>query len=314
MTASTLSRATYLSSADVKPLAQRSNLWGALLVGHCYGVVVGAIAIYAAWPNPLTFILAVMLIGSRQLGFAILMHESAHRALFDNRKVNDWVGTWLCGRPILTDMEAYRQYHLPHHKYTQTERDPDLVLSKPFPTTRGSLKRKFWRDLSGQTGAKLRISQLKQALRKFGDKAASERSSQAFNGPQVGAALAVNAVLALVMGLVGEWWWWLAFWLLPLLTWFQFVVRLRNIAEHGVVERSNNPLRNVRTTMANPLIAHFVAPYWVNYHLEHHLAMHVPCRNLPKLHELLLRRGHGDDMMIGSSYWQVLKTASSRPA
>ncbi len=33
----------------------------------------GAIALVAWWPNPLTFLLAVLLIGSRQLGLAILM-------------------------------------------------------------------------------------------------------------------------------------------------------------------------------------------------------------------------------------------------
>jgi len=41
------------------------------------------------------------------------------------------------------------RYHLAHHAHTQQENDPDLVLSAPFPTTRASYRRKFWRDITG---------------------------------------------------------------------------------------------------------------------------------------------------------------------
>ena len=44
----------------------------------------------------------------------------------------------------------YRPYHLTHHKYTEQPEDPDLVLSRPFPVTKGSLVRKFVRDLTGR--------------------------------------------------------------------------------------------------------------------------------------------------------------------
>lgn len=53
-------------------------------------------------------------------------------------------------------------------------------------------------------------------------------------------------------------------------------------------------------------MALFVAPYWVNYHLEHHLEMHVPCWNLPRLHRLLVQEGHEAEMVIEPSYWHVL--------
>src|SRR5699024_8134594 len=106
-----------------------------------------------------TFLIAILLIGSRQLGLAILMHDAAHNALFASRRVNDWVGQWLCARPVGADLPSYRHYHLTHHRYVQTEKDPDLRLSRPFPTTRASLIRKFTRDLTGQTGAKERWQQ-----------------------------------------------------------------------------------------------------------------------------------------------------------
>ena len=142
---------------------------------------------------------------------------------------------------------------------------------------------------------------------------ASQTFAQSFQGRVLGKALIANLILFAVFWALGAWWWWFAFWALPLLTWYQLVLRVRNIAEHGAVEFSDNPLRNVRTTYAGPVMRLFLAPYYVNYHLEHHLVMHMPCFNLPKLHALMIEKGHGDQMEVGRSYWDVLKLATSRP-
>ena len=83
----------------------------------------------------------------------------------------------------------------------------------------------------------------------------------------------------------------LLLWALPLLTWYQFVIRVRNIAEHAVLRDASDPLSNARTTHADPVTAFFFAPYWVNYHLEHHLVMHIPCYRLVEMHRLLLEKG-----------------------
>ncbi|MEM8752088.1 MAG: fatty acid desaturase family protein [Pseudomonadota bacterium] len=307
----------YLTPEEIRPLAERSDLWGALLLLHCWGVVAAALAVFAVWPNALTFLLAVAVIGSRQLGLAILMHEAAHSALFKTRALNEWAGEWLCGRPILADMKDYRTYHLKHHRFTQTEEDPDLNLSRPFPTTKASLRRKLIRDITGQTGLKLRAQQIMFSLKMAGEvegEPSSQDLSQAFAGSALARATLANLILFAVLWAVGDWWWWFAFWALPLLTWFQLVLRVRNIAEHGAVEFSDDPFRNVRTTKAGWLMRLMLAPYWVNYHLEHHMVMHVPCRSLPKMHELLVKKGYGPRMEIGRSYWDVLKIASSRPA
>lgn len=299
---------TYLSADEIRPLARRSDLIGALLVLHCWGVIAGAVALFAIWPNALSFIIAVVVIGSRQLGLAILMHDAAHNALFASRALNEWVGQWLCARPIGADLPSYRRYHLTHRRYTQTEGDPDLRLSRPFPTTRASLIRKFVRDLTGLTGLKERYAQVRMSFQLAWDADAIEAVglTQTFKSATMRPVWIANAVIFALMWAAGAWWWWLAFWLLPLLTWFQVVVRLRNIAEHAATEFSDDPLRNVRTTLAGPLMRLLVAPYRVNYHLEHHLVMHVPCWRLPKLHRLMIEKGHGPEMEIAPSYWHVL--------
>jgi fatty acid desaturase len=282
----------YLSPEQTASLREKSSLVGALLVLHAWALIAGSMALFVAWPNPFTFLLAVMVIGGRQLGLAILMHDAAHGLLFANRRVNDWVGTWLCASPVFTSLVLYRPYHLKHHRFTQQEEDPDLGLSAAFPITAKSLWRKVVRDLTGQT-------------------AFTRRREQFRRGIAVREGLIVNAVLWAALAAAGYWWLYPVLWLLPLATWYQLVSRIRNIAEHAVVPDNDDPLRNTRTTHANPVIRLLVAPYWVNYHLEHHLFMFVPCWRLPRAHRALLAAGRRGEMELQPGYAAVLREATS---
>ncbi|MEM0988360.1 MAG: fatty acid desaturase family protein [Pseudomonadota bacterium] len=308
MTTAKTSSKHIVTPAEVRPLAQRSDWMGAALVAHAWGVIFGAVALFAWWPSVVTGLLAVMVIGSRQLGLAVLMHEAAHKALFRTGWINEVVGQWLCARPVLAEMTSYRAYHMVHHIHTQTDKDPDLALSAKFPTTRDSLKRKFTRDLTGQTGWKLRLAQFRRALQLGFDEDAisGAKMAQTFQSEDLKPGVLCNILVFAIMWAIGDWWYWFAFWALPLLTWYQFVIRIRNIAEHAVLKAPQEPLGNARTTYADPVTAFFLAPYWVNYHLEHHLVMHVPCWRLPKLHRLLQEKGYDERMETAPSYWRVL--------
>ncbi len=87
------------------------------------------------------------------------------------------------------------------------------------------------------------------------------------------------------------------------------MTRLRNIGEHAAVPDNNHRLRNTRTTYANLLERVFIAPYFVNYHLEHHLLVNAPCYRLPALHKRLLAQGLGPRMEIQPGYPAVLREA-----
>ena len=290
---------------------QRSPWRGLAMVAHAWMTIVAANALVALWPNPLTFVLAVLVIGSRQLGLAILMHDGAHGALHPHDATNLRVSQWFCAYPVFAETRAYRRYHLKHHAHTQTDQDPDLILSRPFPITSASYKRKFWRDITGQTGYEQRKAQLLNALgpanlpwpQRLG-------SLWSILGPQITA----NAILFLAMALAGVWWAYPLLWLLPLLTWMMVVTRIRNIAEHAVVSDNLDPLRNTRTTLANPLERLFLAPYYVNYPLEHHLFFYVPAYNLPKIHAWLMAGPHRSRLEVEHGYRRVLMKATARPA
>lgn len=303
--------ADLFSPEDWAPFQTRRAWVGPLLVAHCWGVIVLAVAAGAVWP--ILIPLCVAVIGTRQLGLAILMHEAAHGGLSPDRRLNDFLGHWFCAVPVGASLGLYRPYHLSHHKYAQQAEDPDLILSAPFPVTRASLRRKIIRDLTGQTFFKQRVLFLFKAF-------ATERDEDMAEGAVVtgrsGAPfLLLNAALLLGLTLAGVWWTFFVLWLLPMATWFPMVTRLRNIAEHACVEGSAiDAFRAARTTRASWWERAFIAPYWVNFHAEHHLFMHVPCWKLPALHRAVHARPQGEGMEVAPGYLAVLKTASARGA
>jgi fatty acid desaturase len=294
---------TVFTPVEWAPLTVRSNWRGLMLVAGAWGLIFAAGALFVLWPNPFSYVVAVMLIGARQLGLAILMHDAAHGALHPNQGVNDWVGHWLCAAPVGARLADYRPYHLKHHRYTEQKEDPDLALSAPFPVTRASLMRKMFRDLSGQTFIKQRFGPL---LAKRSDVAGGNVVNRALTS-----FLLVNALMFAGLALAGYWWAYLALWIVPLATWFPLVTRLRNIAEHACVDTREDPFSHARTTKANILERLLIAPYWVHYHGEHHVFMHVPCYHLPRLHRMLMEKGYGARMQIAPGYWSVLTRASA---
>lgn len=287
----------------------RSPWVGPLLVLHCWAVIGAAAIVGVLWPVLIP--LSVAVIGTRQLGLAILMHEAAHGGLSSSGRLNDFLGHWLCAVPVGASLTDYRPYHLAHHKYAQQAEDPDLILSAPFPVSRASLRRKVIRDLTGQTFFKQRILFAFNAFASRRDEDLAEGA--VVTGRGVAAFLLVNAALLSAAVLAGVWWAWFALWLLPLATWFPMVTRLRNIAEHACVEGSaDDPFRAARTTRASWWERAFIAPYWVNFHGEHHLFMHVPCWKLPALHRALRTRPEGQRMEVADGYLAVLREASAR--
>ena len=216
---------------------------GGLLVAHAWLTIVAAAALYVAWPSALTLALAIVIIGARQLGLLVLMHETAHWPVARRRLALALLGD-LCGFTALTRIVSWRR--------------PDGLAAT-------------WRRLR--------------------------------------APLVANAVLFGICAAMGGWALYLVLWVLPWATWHQVVTRIRDIAEHGMVMDAADPLRHARTTTAGGLARATLAPYWVNYHLEHHLMVFVPCWKLPRIHALLLARELGGRMERASSYAEVLARA-----
>ena len=125
------------------------------------------------------------------------------------------------------------------------------------------------------------------------------------------APLIANAVVGGVLVTIGGWSLYLLLWALPWATWYQLATRVRDIAEHGMVTRLDDPLGNARTIRAGRLARTTLAPYWVNYHLEHHLLVFVPCWKLRAAHRFLLAKNLEPRIERARSYAEVIGRATT---
>ena len=54
-----------------------------------------------------------------------MMHDFAHYRFIRNKQLSDWIGDIFLAWPIGTTVAGYRRNHLAHHRYVNTDRDPD---------------------------------------------------------------------------------------------------------------------------------------------------------------------------------------------
>lgn len=314
-----------LSREEISALTRRSNLMGAWAVLHtwmsillCFALLAWASGQPAALSLPVSA-LAVALLGGRQLALAILTHEATHKTLFRTRWANEWLADWLCARPIALDLGKYRAHHFVHHTRTGTDEDSDISLIEGLPTTRASMLRKLGRDLSGLTGVKFLLGRvlMDAELLKWTvatDVTALPRRGWGFHLGRwlinAGPMLVTQCVIAGLLALAGLAELYLA-WLLAYLIPYPLFIRIRALAEHAGTERCDDMFRNTRTTRAGFFARLFVAPFRVNYHLEHHVMASVPWFRLKRMHDILRTRGAVEEP---PGYWQVMKRVSSAPA
>ncbi len=249
----------------------RNALTVVAALAQTFGVVVAAVVIDRWW----TWLAALVLMGRGHCLLNILGHEAAHRLLFPNRRVNDFVGRWLLAYPTLQAFGAYRRVHFAHHRDEMGPHEPDLSLYSGYPIGRDSWHRKLRRDLIGGSARK-NFRALLHSVRR--------------GSPEALQIVAVQAVLLAASIAVGEpiaYLVWIGSWS----TLWKFSNRLRAIAEHGGMERSADRRRTTHVVRQTRLARFCMVPYHTGWHLAHHVDMGVPWRNLPRLHEELVASG-----------------------
>jgi fatty acid desaturase len=263
-------------------------------------VLLTAVVAVPGWWRLLVWPLAFVLMGRAHAQFASLMHEAAHRLLFAKRSLNDWVGRWLLGYPSFTTTEGYRRVHMAHHREEFGPDEPDIPLYANYPVSPASLRRKLTRDAAGRTGIKL----LRQQLRSLrAPDPVVRRTQQKIWG--------VQAVLLTASVLAGVWWLYPLFWLLPYLTVWRVINRLRSIAEHGGMMASKDRRITTHSVAQHPPARFLLVPYNIGWHLAHHVDSGIPFRNLPRFHAALREVGYLDGRVEHPGYrsiWKALRT------
>ncbi|MFT5577795.1 MAG: fatty acid desaturase [Paraglaciecola psychrophila] len=284
-----------LSEQEFGAITANDDWAAASIVAFDWLVIAITFVVVGLVPNVLTIVLAIFVLGARQLGLGIIVHETGHRTLFSAAPVNDFVGNWLAGYWVFSNKKTYMQVHLKHHKNAGTEDDPDLNNYRSYPISRASFKRKVFRDLSGQLGWR-RLKSIGRSLKK---NANLDEQNKAFLQRSMG----VNLLLLLVLSSFNAAWLYLL-WVAAFMSSHMLVVRIRQIGEHAGVPDNfdSDPRKNTRTVYVNNWERFFIAPHHVSYHLEHHLLASVPIYHLREMHLLLLAKGYYQQVEFPKGY------------
>ncbi len=281
--------------AELRHIASWRNLWTVLSVF----MLIVANAALALWIDSLLWWpVAIFIAGTLFARLYILHHEAAHALLFRNRRWNDLTMRWVLGLPTFgTGDDIYRRVHAAHHRDEFGPREPDLGLYARYPITRASMRRKLTRDALGNSAWKNLRGPLLSVFRP-GRRLAGLR----FLGGQ-----------ALVWGIFwaasGRWWLYLVLWLLPNVTVWRVINRLRSIAEHAGMTRSKDRRRTTHHVRQGWLARATIVPFHTGWHLAHHVDAGIPWRNLPRLHDELAAAGYLDEVTVWPNYrtlWRAL--------
>ncbi len=121
--------------AELRRIPDLRNAW---TVAFAWLSTFGIIAAAAWISHPITWLLAFVLMGAQHARMASLSHEAAHRLLFTNKRLNDWVGRWVVGYPAFISTDLYRRGHMAHHKEEFGPNEPDMNLYNGYPVTADS--------------------------------------------------------------------------------------------------------------------------------------------------------------------------------
>jgi len=275
-------------------LRRISNTRNAITIVLLYAQVIALIMLavgVGAWIWPLIMVA----MGRTHAQYASLMHEAAHRLLFSHRRVNDAVGRWVLGYPGFVSTDAYRRVHMAHHRREFGPEEPDIALYQGYPVGRRSLRRKLWRDLRGSTGLRLLVAQFSGLRRR-------ERRVQV----TAARILAVQAVIAVAMTIAAGPLAYLLLWLVPFLTVWRVINRLRSIAEHGGLDENDDRRMTTHCVARQALwFRCVIGPYNLGYHLAHHVDAGIPWRHLPRYHRALADSGYLGGSYMYDSYPQL---------
>jgi fatty acid desaturase len=288
-------RAKYRRIPDVRNAV---TVGSALL--QTFGVVVAAGWIGTWW----AYLAAFLVMGRGHCQLNILGHESAHRLLFSRRRLNDSCGRWLIGYPALQGTLSYRRAHMAHHRDEMGPEEPDAGLYEGYPISPDSLRRKLTRDLLFVSGVK-NLRSLGRAARKEGRGGREARQVIAVQLVLFAGALAWDRPLLYPLC-----------WLAPWMTLWKVSNRLRAIAEHGGMARSDDRRLTTHVIRQTRLARFLFVPYNTGWHLAHHVDIAVPFRHLPAFHAELVASGWVVPDLEYPNYrslWRKLASGEPKP-
>jgi fatty acid desaturase len=259
--------------------------------------------IFAWYPGFVTGAVCIILTLHNFSRLASLVHASDHGGLLPSPRANNLLGNasaFLIGYT----RTGHKLAHQNHHSYLNGALDSDKIWGEPAEPTRQILRK--WLEDIFLVSAVRRILQYSQPERQTFRVSPWEKIDLGFVKRSV---LLQGPVIPVQILLFGFYWWlagpyyYLLFHVIPLLTLYPAVIRLRSAVEHSFPAgyESSDPERRwiARSTDANWFERLVIAPLDGRLHFEHHLLPGVPYYNLARVHQLLRDKGFKIPMTRG---------------
>jgi len=291
-----LVRPTQVLGDDFRSLGELSSRvlsYNIAYITLAWGIVLGAFALAVAYPNPFVIIAAALVVSGRQQALLNIEHECIHALFVKGRKANDFVAIWLCASPAGSPFWAARARHLSHHKYLGTPEDPDGPLhTGPAFATRRSTMKTFILGTCG--GYALKVL--------FGESDAVNVDPKQARADKIHLVV-TQVVLWAATAWLFAWWVWPVLWLIPLATVGVLAHQIRSFGEHAITPSEEDPYGDrLISTTSNPVERYMVAPFFMNFHSEHHLFPWVPAKRLPEVQRRLDLSNEGPVRLRRKSY------------
>ncbi len=244
----------------------------AALIDWLWIIAVLTISIY--FNNFFLYVIAVAIIGIKRHALTLLGHDGTHFLITKNKTLNDLMAGFFVFWPSFVGVMGYRIFHIPHHMFLGSQKDPELFHKKDtspewdLPMTKKGILRRTLLDMIG--------GGIKEVLTIFKYIGFPHKAIDVI-GPLLwwgivttilysygGIALPIKVFLL---------------WNIAMLTSFITVFRLRMMSEH----LGSAGVYRIKATWWQAFI---FLPHNTWYHYEHHSHFRVPHFNLPKLRDM----------------------------
>ncbi len=211
-----------------------------------------------------------ILAGASLHGICLFTHEGVHGTLHEIPWINNLIGS-LTGYPVLQTLAGYRVLHLKHHKYLNIDGDPGLLEN--YYTNKYVIAAMEWGYFIFGYISFLSIIPF-------------QGFCQGGNKDKI---LIVCDMLCITLMVIFIFWflpinWVIHGWLIPLV-YVHFMMNIRGMSQHLMLEDHHDPFKGTRTIIPHPVVTFFLCNE--NYHIEHHVYPGIPWYNLQKVHHIL---------------------------
>lgn len=241
-----------------------------------WAIIAASIGLALRFPGVFTFVAAQLIVASRQHALFAAMHEGTHYLISKNRLLNDHLSNFLAAWAVGFSTERYRLRHWIHHRYLNTEKDPDWMRKKDDPTWQLPMPAaRFW------------ACTLPHLLGKGVKEMAYAFLGIGITRRDLPLAIPYYAAIAAAITYFGGWKAFCLYWALPYFTVLPLLHRVRNASEHLAVPKTHI-LNGTRNVVGSSVESFFFSPHKGNLHLIHHIYPFIPCSRLEDAHVFLL--------------------------